>query len=99
LTLRKESTNKENWDFAESSGLWKVHPDEDGWQRTEILDKCLDFGKIPKFPRWNTVIESSRFAVKEAQKRKYDSEKITEIERNVEELEWVLKGRVVACEN
>jgi two-component system sensor histidine kinase ChiS len=99
VALWKEATKKEKWDFAEASGLWKVHPDEDGWQRTATLDKYLDFRKMPKFPRWNTVIESARFVVKEARKRKCESEKIMDIERNVEELEGVLKGRVVACEN
>lgn len=96
VALWKEATGKEKWDFAEASGLWKVHPDEDGWQRTATLDKYLDFRKMPKFPRWITVIESARFVLQEVKKRNFVSDKIKKIEQNVEELEGVLKGKVAA---
>jgi two-component system sensor histidine kinase ChiS len=94
LTLWKDATGKEKWEFAEKSGLWKVHPDEDGWQRTATLDKYLDFRKMPKFPRWITVIESARFVLQEVNKLNFVSEKTKCIEQNLEELEGVLKGTV-----
>jgi two-component system, sensor histidine kinase ChiS len=97
IALWKEATGKEKCDFAEASGLWKVHPDEDGWQRTITLDKYLDFRKMPKFPRWITIIQSARFVIKEIEKCKYVTEKTIELERQVKELETFLKGKTVEC--
>jgi two-component system sensor histidine kinase ChiS len=95
VALWKEATGREKWDFAEASGLWKVHPDEDGWQRTATLDKYLDFRKMPQFPRWQTIFESARFVVAEARKQGCRSERIAVIEANIRELEEALKGKPV----
>jgi CheY-like chemotaxis protein len=92
MALWKEATGCEKWEFAEKSGLWKVHPDENGWQRTATLDKYLDFRKMPKFPRWNTIVLSAQFVLDEAKKRKYNQTRIDEIERMLQELEGVLKN-------
>jgi two-component system sensor histidine kinase ChiS len=99
ISLWKESTGKEKWDFAEASGLWKVHPDEDGWQRTATLDKYLDFRKMPKFPRWINVIESARFVIREAEKRSCKSGLIQELRCSLNELDTVLKGQTTLCRN
>jgi two-component system sensor histidine kinase ChiS len=85
IALWKEATGKEKWDFAEASGLWKVHPDEDGWQRTATLDNHLDFRKMPKFlpPRWMSVIESAGFVLMEATRLNFASDKCNSIEQNI----------------
>lgn len=94
VALWKEATGREKWDFAESSGLWKVHTDEDGWQRTATLDKYLDFRRMPRFPRWLNIMESARFVIKEAKRSGHDSERIIEIEEKVRLLEKVLKWKL-----
>ena len=98
VALWKEATGREKWEFADQSRLWKIHPDEDGWQRTVTLDKYLDFRKMPKFPRWTAVVASAQFVIKAVQKKGYVSDSIGEIEQNVKELETALKDDVAKVE-
>ena len=92
ISLWKEATGKEKWEFAGQSGLWKIHPDEDGWQRTVTLDKYLDIRKWPKFPRWNVVIQSANFVLGEAQKLGQSGTKVEEIVSMVKDLEERLRA-------
>ncbi len=92
IVIWKIMTGGEKWDFAKKSGLWKVHPDADGWQRTVTLDKYLDFRKMPRFPRWNNIIASARFVIAEAQKRNYKSDSVVKLVADTECLKSLLTG-------
>lgn len=58
-----ESTGKEKADLARESGLWKVHINPDGWERTQTLDKYLNIKTFPKNPRWNTIIKTADYVI------------------------------------
>ena len=58
----KASTGGSKADFAEESGLWKTHPDTNGWRRTATLDKYLDPLRIPRLPKWKTIFATVEFA-------------------------------------
>jgi hypothetical protein len=63
IQLWKKKTGKTRIEFAQQSGLWKIHIDANGWQRTQTLDKYLDVQKVPKNPRWKTIIESAEYVI------------------------------------
>ena len=68
IQLWEKSTRTPKADFAEQSGLWKVQTDTNGWRRTQTLDKYLDPNRIPSQPRWQKVLESSRYVLELAEK-------------------------------
>lgn len=49
--------------LAETSKLWKVHTNQNGFQRTQTLDKYLDIKLIPKQPRWNQIHQTVEFVL------------------------------------
>lgn len=61
LSLWEAATNLTPVEFAEASGIWKIHQDANGWRRAQTLDKYLDSQKVPKNPRWQKVFESARY--------------------------------------
>jgi two-component system, sensor histidine kinase ChiS len=63
ISLWERATKKSKADFAEESGLWNTQMDENGWRRTQTLDRYLELRKMPRFPRWNKVIKSAEFVV------------------------------------
>jgi two-component system, sensor histidine kinase ChiS len=90
INLWKECTGLEKWDFAYTSGLWKVHPDKNGWQRTATLDKYLNFRKMPQFPKWNNIISSAHYVIRIAEEKGSSSLRINEIKRMIKLLSSVL---------
>jgi len=61
LSLWEDATKLAPVEFAEASGIWKIHQDANGWRRAQTLDKYLDSRKTPKNPRWQKVVESARY--------------------------------------
>lgn len=63
IQIWKKRTGKTKIEFAQQSRLWKIHLDPNGWQRTQTLDKYLEYQKVPKNPRWKTIIDSAEFVL------------------------------------
>ncbi|MCP4721740.1 MAG: response regulator [Desulfobacteraceae bacterium] len=58
-----EATHTEKFALARQSGLWKVYTNQDGWERTQTLDKYLDIATLPKRPRWKLVLATADFVL------------------------------------
>lgn len=58
-----ECSGKSKFDLAKESGLWKVQVNPDGWERTQTLDKYLDYKTFPANPRWNRVLNTIDFVL------------------------------------
>ena len=50
-------------DLARQSGLWKVYTNENGWDRTQTLDRYLCLETLPKYPRRKQVIRTAEFVL------------------------------------
>jgi YesN/AraC family two-component response regulator len=61
LEVWSDATGQGKADLAETSGLWKVQMDRNGWRRTVTLDRYLEVGKLPKIPKWRPVLRTVRF--------------------------------------
>ncbi len=48
-------------DFAEASGLWRVHLESRGVFRTRQLDRYLDVARLPQSPKWHKILQSLHF--------------------------------------
>jgi PAS domain S-box-containing protein len=60
----KTTTGKRKWELAEESQLWKVYLDQ-GVFKTRTLDKYLKLDKLPKHPKWNRVIDTVEYVLKQ----------------------------------
>ena len=58
-----EATGKNKADLARASGLWKVHTNLDGWERTQTLDRYLDISTVPLKPRLKVVFQTVDFVL------------------------------------
>ena len=63
ISLWCEVTGKTKADFAEESKIWSFTTNENGWRRTQTLDRYLEIEKLPKFPKWNKVLASAEFVL------------------------------------
>lgn len=79
-------TGLEKADLAESSGIWKVHADPNGWRRTLTLDKYLDSEKIPQLPKWRKVLDTAEFALLTAQHRNWVDARISLLKERKQQL-------------
>ncbi len=59
----QESTQSNKAELARQSGLWKVYTNEDGWDRTQTMDRYLSLETLPKRPRRKQVIRTAEFAL------------------------------------
>jgi two-component system sensor histidine kinase ChiS len=50
-------------DLARRSGLWKVYTNQDGWERTQTLDRYLQIATFPQRPLWNKIVKSAEFVL------------------------------------
>lgn len=73
-----ESTGSSKVDLAVMSGLWKVYMNENGFERTQTLDKYLDIRLFPKVPRWSKVYRTVDFVLLSCQD---ESDLRTELEK------------------
>ncbi len=91
LQLWKKITGSSKIEFALKSKLWKVHTDANGWQRTQTLDKYLEEAKVPKNPRWPSVIESAEYVLS-LQRRDVEPQ----LHEELETLLKILQSRIPA---
>ncbi|WP_419786036.1 LuxR C-terminal-related transcriptional regulator [Pseudodesulfovibrio sp.] len=59
-----ESTGRTKADLAEDSQIWRVYHDQNGWRRTQTLDKYLDIHTLPKSPRITQVLQTAYYVLK-----------------------------------
>ncbi|MDG5815417.1 ATP-binding protein [Chitinispirillales bacterium ANBcel5] len=64
-----EHTTLTKFSLAEQSGLWKVHTNADGWQRTQTLDRYLTTRTFPKYPKWETIEKTVKFVIARLDKK------------------------------
>lgn len=62
-----ECTQLSKADLARRSGLWKVYTNEDGWERTQTLDRYLSLETMPKHPRRKKVHQTARYVLSNCQ--------------------------------
>ncbi|SCY38997.1 hypothetical protein [Desulfoluna spongiiphila] len=55
LALWERLTGKGKVSLAGNSGLWNVHINPDGWERTQTLDRYLKAETVPKHPNVSRV--------------------------------------------
>ena len=64
LQAWERSTRTTRVDFAEKSGIWRVHVD-DGRLRMRSMERYLSVAKLPRHPRWREVLRSAYFVLAE----------------------------------
>jgi len=60
LSVWQAATEKNKFDLAEQSGIWRVHLDRSSLQ-TRTLDKYFSLETLPTNPRWRDVIATAEF--------------------------------------
>ncbi len=50
-------------DLAHQSRLWKTYTNQDGWERTQTLDRYLDIETFPLRPAWSKVLKTAEFVL------------------------------------
>ncbi len=65
LNIWEVHTNTNRIELADKSKIWTVSID-DGTLRTRSLDKYLSFDKIPKNPRWRSVVRTCHFILSDS---------------------------------
>lgn len=58
-----EETKTSKIELAQSSGIWKVYTNRDGWERAQTMDKYLETETLPKNPRRKLVIQTAEFVL------------------------------------
>ena len=64
LAAWERSTRSSRVEFAEKSGIWRVHVD-DGRLRMRSMERYLSLTKLPRHPRWREVLRSAYFVLAE----------------------------------
>jgi hypothetical protein len=64
LDLWAESTRSSKAELARRSGQWSVYVNQDGWERTQGLDRYLDMVTLPDNPRMKKVLCTGDFVVR-----------------------------------
>jgi hypothetical protein len=64
-SLWSACTKTSKAELADRSGLWNVYIDQDGWARTQTLDKYLNLETLPARPRWKVVAATADFVLSE----------------------------------
>ncbi|HIJ90315.1 MAG TPA: response regulator [Deltaproteobacteria bacterium] len=63
LDLWCEATRTGKAELARRSGLWSVYVNQDGWERTQTLDRYLTIDTLPASPRLKTVLQTVDFVL------------------------------------
>jgi len=50
-------------DLATQSGLWKTYTNQDGWERTQTLDRYLSIDTFPQRPAWVKVFKTAEYVL------------------------------------
>jgi PAS domain-containing protein len=64
LAAWEHGTRSSRVEFAEKSGIWRVHVD-DGRLRMRSMERYLSLAKLPRHPRWREVLRSAYFVLAE----------------------------------
>lgn len=64
LQAWERSTRQSRVEFAEKSGIWRIHVD-DGRLRMRSMERYLNLAKLPRHPRWREVLRSTYFVLAE----------------------------------
>ena len=59
----REVTKTGKAELALRSSLWKVYTNEDGWERTQTMDRYLGLETLPKYPRRRQVIRTAEYVL------------------------------------
>jgi len=86
VRLWEISTHSSRADFAEKTGLWKVHMDANGWRRTQTLDRYLDRGRNLQRPQLRAVIESACYVIDLCSRLQYDSDEVDDLRNMLSKL-------------
>jgi PAS domain-containing protein len=90
LQIWTQCTGLDKASFAETSLLWKVYMDANGWHRTPTLDKYLELAKMPRLPKWRKVLDSADFVLATAQFRAWNDPQIQELKVLRDQLEKII---------
>lgn len=63
LDYWSETTGTTKADLARESRLWRVYTNQDGWERTQTLDRYLSLDTLPPNPRWKQVAATADFVL------------------------------------
>lgn len=63
LDLWSDATQTGKADLARQSGQWSVYVNQDGWERTQTLDRYLALDTLPAAPRLKTVLRTVEFVL------------------------------------
>ena len=63
LACWETATGFNRVELARRSKLWKIHSNQNGFERTQTLDRYLEFSRFPKKPRWNQVYQTAEFVM------------------------------------
>ena len=66
VALWEKATQTNRVELADRSKIWKVSID-DGRLRTRSLDKYLSLEKLPRQPRWRSVVQTCHYVLAECQ--------------------------------
>ena len=61
LDLWADATQTSKAELARQSGQWSVYVNQDGWERTQTLDRYLTLDTLPAKPRLKTVFRTVDF--------------------------------------
>jgi hypothetical protein len=67
LELWVESTRSSKAELARRSGQWSVYVNQDGWERTQGLDRYLELVTLPDHPRMKKVLRTADFVLQNCQ--------------------------------
>ena len=69
--------------LADQSGLWNVYITENGFERTQTLDRYLAAGTFPKRPRWRTVLRTVDFVLLSCDTPSQDRDELEDIAERI----------------
>ncbi len=78
-----EDTHTDKTELARQSGLWKVYTNDDGWDRTQTLDRYLSLETLPKHPRRKQVLRTAEFVLTNCRQ---DTPRRQQLERELAQL-------------
>ncbi|MES9853136.1 MAG: ATP-binding protein [Candidatus Thiodiazotropha sp. L084R] len=74
-----ETTGTTKIELAIASKLWKVYTNQDGWERTQTLDKYLALDTLPANPRWKKVMATADFALSSSEQQSSMRERLESV--------------------
>ncbi|MCU7834751.1 MAG: response regulator [gamma proteobacterium symbiont of Taylorina sp.] len=79
LDLWIEQTAMTKIELAQNSKLWKVYMDDDGWERTQTLDRYLHLDTLPKRPRIRQILNTANYVLEHCKDNTKASEQLCQL--------------------